>query len=45
MTAGSNVVYWNGKDKEDNFCLSGLYIVSIQAEDKMENKTVVVLNK
>jgi len=44
-THGSNVVDWNGKDEQGNICVTGLYIVTIQAEDKMESKTVVVLNK
>ena len=45
MCYGNKVVFWNGKNKWGKFCVSGLYIVTIQAEDKMETKTVVVLNK
>jgi len=45
MYHGNNVVYWDGKDKWGKFCVSGLYIVTIQAEEKMATKTVVVLNK
>ncbi len=45
MSHGNNVVYWDGKDQQGEFCVSGLYIVTIQAEEKMATKTVVVLNK
>ena len=41
----SQKVYWDGKDQQGEFCVSGLYIVTIQAEEKMATKTVVVLNK
>jgi len=42
---GNTVVDWDGKDEQGDVCVTGLYIVTIQAGDKMENKTVVVLNK
>jgi len=45
MPYGNNVVSWNGKDDWGNFCVSDLYIVTIQAGDKTVTKTVVVLNK
>jgi flagellar hook assembly protein FlgD len=45
MSHGNNVVYWDGKNQQGEFCVSGLYIVTIQAEEKMATKTVVVLNK
>jgi hypothetical protein len=45
MTFSNNAVHWDGKDKWGGFCVSGLYIVTVEAEDKMETKTVVVLNK
>ncbi len=45
MSHGNNLVYWNGKDQQEEFCVSGLYIVTIKAEEKMATKTVVVLNK
>ncbi len=45
MSYGNNVVYWDGKDQWGEFCVSGLYIVTIQARGKSETKTVAVLNK
>ncbi len=45
MSYGRQVEYWNGKDQSGHYCLSGLHLVTIQAEDKMVTKTVVVLNK
>ena len=45
MSYGNNVVYWDGKDNNGEFCVSGLYIVTIQADEKKATKTVVVLNK
>lgn len=45
MPNGTNDVYWDGKDQQGEFCVSGLYIVTIQAAEKMATKTVVVLNK
>ncbi len=45
MPYGTQVKYWDGKDQSGHYCLSGLHLVTIQAEDKMVTKTVVVLNK
>ncbi len=45
MSYGTQVQYWDGKDQSGHYCLSGLHLVTIQAEDKMVTKTVVVLNK
>lgn len=45
MTHGTNVIEWDGKDQQGKFYETGLYIVTIQAEDKMVSKTLVVLNK
>ena len=45
MPHGNNVMYWDGKNQWDKFCVSGLYIVTIQTKEKMATKTVVVLNK
>ena len=42
---GNNVVFWDGKDRQGDFCVSDLYIVTVQAAEKMATKTVVVLNK
>jgi len=45
MTHGIKVIDWDGREQQGNFCETGLCIVTIQAENKMESKTVVVLNK
>jgi len=45
MPYGTQVKSWDGKDQSGHYCLSGLHLVTIQAEDKMVTKTVVVLNK
>jgi len=45
MSYGTQVKYWDGKEQSGHYCLSGLHLVTIQAEDKMVTKTVVVLNK
>ena len=45
MSYGTQVKSWDGKDQSGHYCLSGLHLVTIQAEDKMVTKTVVVLNK
>ncbi len=45
MAYGTQVKSWDGKDQSGHYCLSGLHLVTIQAEDKMVTKTVVVLNK
>jgi len=45
MSYGSNVVYWEGKDRTGSFCVTGLYLVTIQSENKTATKTVMVLNQ
>jgi len=45
MTHGIKVIDWDGREQQGNFCETGLYIVAIQTENKMESKTVVVLNR
>jgi len=45
MPIGNNVVYWDGKDEQGRFCVSGLYIVTVQSKKKIATKTIVVLNK
>jgi hypothetical protein len=45
MGKGMNAVTWDGKDDDGDVVVSGLYIVTITAEGKMETKTVGVLNK
>jgi hypothetical protein len=44
MPYGNHVVYWDGRDRTSSFCASGLYIVTILAENKTATKTVMVLN-
>ena len=45
MNRGINVVSWNGRDHIGNTCPSGLYVVTIKTENKMQTKTVVVINE
>jgi flagellar hook assembly protein FlgD len=45
MTQGVNVVYWDGKDNDNNIVGSDLYIVTITAGDATVTKTVAVSNK
>jgi ligand-binding sensor domain-containing protein len=45
MRHGINVAYWDGKDAAGQVCVTGLHIVTIQAENKMATQTVMVLNK
>ncbi len=42
MNRGYNVVSWQGRDANNNICPAGLYVVAIEANGKMETKTVVV---
>ena len=45
MNRGSNTVEWDGRDHEAEVVVSGLYVVAVQADGKVETKTVGVLNK
>jgi len=45
MSYGNKVVYWDGKDKQGNFCPSDMYLVTIQALDKVVTKTVGILDR
>ncbi len=45
MPSGNNVVYWDGKDEWSNFCAGGLYMITIQAAEKVTTKTVAIVNK
>ncbi len=45
MNRGSNAVEWDGKDHEGDVVVSGLYVVAVEADGKVETKTVGVLNK
>jgi len=45
MNAGYQVVTWDGRDKDQRICPSGIYIVKIQGEGVTEFKTVGILNK
>ncbi|MFQ5631717.1 MAG: FlgD immunoglobulin-like domain containing protein, partial [bacterium] len=44
MQSGSNIITWDGRDDDGQFCVSGLYIVTIEAEGKVWQKTVVIRN-
>ncbi len=45
MPKGVNVVFWDGRDDEDNIVRSDLYIVTVTAEDATVVKTVAVSNR
>jgi hypothetical protein len=45
MAHGNQVVYWDGKDGWNKYCVSGLHIITIQAGEKTATKTVMVSNK
>lgn len=45
LLPGINVVQWDGKDDDGDFCRSGLYVVNIEAEGKVYSRTVVVSNR
>jgi hypothetical protein len=45
LLAGTNVVEWDGRDDDGRFCVSGLYVVTIEALGRVQTKTVIVANK
>jgi flagellar hook assembly protein FlgD len=45
MNQGSNAEVWDGKDNDGRIVLSGMYIVTVEAGDKVKTKTVGVLNE
>jgi hypothetical protein len=45
VVSGGNTVDWNGKDQDNVFVPSGLYIVVVKVGGIQETETVVVLNK
>ncbi len=45
MNRGSNAVEWEGRDHDGEVVVSGLYVVAVEADGKLETKTVGVLNK
>jgi hypothetical protein len=45
MTTGTNSIPWNGLDNEDRYCVSGLYVVLLQTDEREATQTVMVLNK
>lgn len=45
MNAGRHVIEWNGRDNGEGICPSGLYIITMEAESRMETKTVAIVNK
>lgn len=42
--AGLNSFYWDGRDDQGKICVSGLYLVAIEAEAQIQTKTVMVAN-
>jgi flagellar hook assembly protein FlgD len=45
MNPGRNVVEWNGQDRTNSICPSGLYIVTVQASGQLATKTVMINNQ
>jgi len=45
LPPGNHVVEWNGTDRSNKFCASGMYIVFIEAGNKTATKTCMVLNE
>ena len=45
MLSGTNAIDWDGRDKDGNYCATGLYIVTVEADGKVRKKTVMVSNK
>ncbi len=45
LQAGVNVFDWDGRDETGDFCASGLYVVAIEAEGRVQTKTVMIANK
>lgn len=45
LPSGYNAIDWDGTDDSGQFCSSGLYIVTVAAESRLHQKTVLILNK
>ena len=45
MNIGTNSIPWNGLDNDYRFCVSGMYVVLLQTDEKEATQTVMVLNK
>ncbi|MCI0697310.1 T9SS type A sorting domain-containing protein [candidate division KSB1 bacterium] len=45
LQVGTNAIEWDGRDDDGKVCVSGLYIVTIEAQGNVKTKTVAVLNK
>jgi hypothetical protein len=45
LLPGSNAIDWDGSDEVGKICSSGLYIVTVAAENRVHHKTVMILNK
>lgn len=45
LLKGTNAIEWDGRDVDGNFCPTGLYIVTVEAEGDVKTKTVMVSNK
>ncbi len=44
MAAGVNSVPWDGRDEDNRFCVSGLYVVTIAAAGDLQTHTVAISN-
>jgi len=44
MTRGLQTVSWNGYDRDNYLCPTGLYIMTIESDQLNDRKTVMVLN-
>jgi ligand-binding sensor domain-containing protein len=45
MNSGHNALEWNGRDREDRSCPSGMYLICVQAEGRTQTKTVMVVKQ
>ncbi len=45
LPRGYHAIDWDGTDANGNICSSGLYIVTVAAENRIHQKTVLILNK
>ena len=42
---GMNALDWDGRDDEGHVCHTGLYIVTVETENQVRTKTVMIPNK
>jgi flagellar hook assembly protein FlgD len=43
MSAGANLIYWNGRNRNGEIVQDGLYMVTVRASDRKETKTLAVV--